>query len=192
MSIQDLRPNTAEKKFLSLAYNRFYDLFDEIISDSFWTNEETVRFMKVKECFMIYSELLNYEPIQWVLNHIDKHRPPMEGKIGRDFFSFLRNIFVHFPLFSNWDDIWFDKSLINWSKEGKSIDKFLTKYQNHGLVKYRLWDFNKKEFTYVTINFPQGYLENMKIRLSDLLSERDGAIFSLVFMRKIIDTQVEK
>lgn len=29
------RPNKAEEMFLNLAYNRFYDLYEEIMEDSF-------------------------------------------------------------------------------------------------------------------------------------------------------------
>ena len=52
-----LRPNKAEKEFLSLAYNRFYDLFDEIRADKFWKKNKWYRFSKIKEIFAVYSEL---------------------------------------------------------------------------------------------------------------------------------------
>jgi hypothetical protein len=30
------RPTKAEELFLSIAYNRFYDLFEEVMEDGFW------------------------------------------------------------------------------------------------------------------------------------------------------------
>lgn len=33
--VKDLRPNKAEVEFLNLAFNRFYDIFDELMSDAF-------------------------------------------------------------------------------------------------------------------------------------------------------------
>jgi hypothetical protein len=61
---ETLRPDDSEKQFLQLAYNRFYDLFDEIDADSFWEKDELYRFSMIRECFLVYSEILNYEPIQ--------------------------------------------------------------------------------------------------------------------------------
>ena len=46
-----LNPNRAEKEFLTLAYNRFYDIFEEIIADLFWEKDEWYRFSKIKEVF---------------------------------------------------------------------------------------------------------------------------------------------
>lgn len=189
---KNLRPNKAEGQFLQLAYNRFYDIYDEITDDSFWLKEESYRFSKIRECFLIYSEALNYEPIQWVLKYVKKSRPPMEAELGKEFFSFVRNLFVHFPFFSKWSEIYFNRSLINWNSEGKSIDKFLIKYEGHEPVKYRLWSYAKKSFTYITISFPKDYKSDERINLSNILPEKEGIIFSIAFMRKILNTQVEK
>ena len=64
---REIRPNNAEKEFLILAYNRFYDLVDEIMDDSFWEKDAKYRFSRIKDIFCVYSELLNYEPIKWVI-----------------------------------------------------------------------------------------------------------------------------
>ncbi len=34
-----LRPNQTEIQFLTLAYNRFYDIFAEVMDDSFWDKD---------------------------------------------------------------------------------------------------------------------------------------------------------
>ncbi|MEL7309133.1 MAG: hypothetical protein AAGK05_15555, partial [Pseudomonadota bacterium] len=121
----DLRPTPQEEAFLSLAYNRFYDLSDEIIKDSFWDKDDWYRFSIVNSLFSVYAELLAYEPFKYVLEEIKKQRPPMESEIGGPLFKFVRNIFAHFPLFESWNDVWLTKDLVNWHKEGLTIDRFL-------------------------------------------------------------------
>lgn len=189
--VEKIRPNEAEKEFLTLAYNRFYDIFEEIIKDEFWEKEKGYRFSKIKDAFAVYSELLNYEPIKWVIKHIKKNRPPMEAEIGSELFKFVRNIISHFPFFDNWNDVWVSKNLINWYREGQMIDKFLDKYKGHTEVKYRFWEANKRRMTYLTIKFPKEYTDESKIFLKEILTEKEGVKFSIIFMRQIIDTQVE-
>lgn len=189
---EELRPNRAEKEFLTLAYNRFYDIFEEIMDDSFWDKDEWYRFSKVKDGFALYAELLNYPPIKWVIEHIKKARPPMEAEIGSELFKFIRNIITHFPFFESWGEVWVNKSIINWYKEGQSIDKFLNKYKGTETVKYRFWEAQKRRMTYLSINFPKKYEEDTKIHLKEILSEKEGVKFSFILMKQILDTQVEK
>lgn len=84
---ENIRPNEAEVEFLTLAYNRFYDIFEEVMNDSFWDKDEWYRFSKIKDGFSVYTELLSYEPIKWVIEVMKKARPPMEAEIGRDFLN---------------------------------------------------------------------------------------------------------
>lgn len=184
-----LKPNESEKLFLSLAYNRFYDLFDEIMADDFWENDDWYRFSKVSNTFSVYTELLTYEPFKYVLEELKKHRPPMESVIGGPMFKFIRNILTHFPVFDTWNEVWLSKELVNWKKESLTIDRFLKKYTGHEEVKYRFWETDKNRMTYMSIRFPQEYSEN-KIYLKEMLSEKDGTKFSLLMMRKILNTQV--
>jgi hypothetical protein len=188
----ELRPNKAELEFLTLAYNRFYDIFEEIMDDSFWEKDNWYRFSKTKDGFTVYSELLNYEPIKWVIEHIKKARPPMEAEIGSELFKAIRNIINHFPFFNSWDGVWINKSIVNWYKEGQSIDQFIEKYKGKDVVKYRFWEAEKKKMTYLSINFPSNYNDNDKIFLKDILSEKEGVKFSFVLMKQILDTQVEE
>ena len=188
----ELRPDKAEVEFLTLAYNRFCDLFEEIGTDEFWEKEDWYRFSKTKEGFSIYSELLNYEPLQWVIEHIKKARPPMEAEIGSELFKFIRNVVIHFPFFNAWNDVWVKKSIINWFKESQSIDKFLEKYTGKETVKYRFWEADKKQMTYLSINFPSEYKNDNKIFLKEILTEKEGVKFSFILMKQILDTQVEE
>jgi hypothetical protein len=187
-----IRPTKTEKEFLTLAYNRFYDIFEEVMDDSFWQKEDWYRFSKIKDGFAVYTELLNYPPIQWIVEHMKTVRPPMEAEIGSELFKFIRNVIVHFPFFQSWNKIWIKKTMVNWYKEGKSIDKFLSTYQGRDAVKYRFWEPEKKRMTYLSINFPKEYTEDMKIYLKDILPEKEGLKFSFALMKQILDTQVEK
>ena len=187
---ENLRPNKAEIQFLTLAYNRFYDIFEEVMDDSFWEKDAWYRFSKVKDGFEVYSELLNYEPIGWMLENMKSSRPPIEAEIGRELFKFIRNVIVHFPFFDRWDDVWVNQSLVNWHKDGQSIDRFLTKYKGEEVVKYRFWEAAKKRMTYLSISFPERYEGDTKIYLKNLLSEREGVKFSFILMRQVFDTQV--
>jgi hypothetical protein len=189
---ENLRPNQAEIEFLTLAYNRFYNIYEEVMEDSFFEKDGWYRLSKTKEGFAVYSELLNYEPIKWVIEHMKKSRPPPEAEIGSDFFKAIRNIITHFPFFGSWDEICISKKIINWNKEGKSIDKFLKKYQGKETLKYRIWEERKKKMTYLSISFPQSYEEETKIFLKDLLSEKEGLKFSFILMKKVLDTQIER
>ena len=184
------RPNKAETLFLTLGYNRFYDLFDEIIEDSFWAKDSWYRFSRISQSFGVYAELLSYEPFKYVLEAIKKHRPPMESEIGGPLFKFIRNILAHFPLFQSWDEVWINKELVNWQREGLTIDRFLKKFAGHKEVKYRFWEVEAKRMTYMSIQFPEKYDDSM-VFLKDIVSEKDGVKFSLFMMRKILDSQVE-
>ncbi|GAA4867145.1 hypothetical protein GCM10023310_53570 [Paenibacillus vulneris] len=188
--MNNLKPNKAELEFLKLAYNSFYDIFEEVLEDSFWSKDPYYRFSKVKDGFTIYAELLNYEPIKWVIEEIKKRRPPMEGEIGSELFKFVRNLFAHFPFFKSWDEVWISKSICNWFKEGQSIDRFLTKYSGRAEVKYRFWEADKKKMTYLSIRFPNQYTEDTRILLKDILTENEGVKFSFILMKQILNTQV--
>lgn len=186
------RPNEVEKEFLTLAYNRFYDIFDEIMDDSFWEKTERYHFSRIKDIFSVYSELLNYEPIKWIIEHLKTIRPPMEAKIGGELFKFIRNVISHFPFFDRWEDVWISKEIVNWNQGGQSIDKFLSKYEGRSQIKYRFWEVNKKRMTYLSIIFPDNYSTGQRIFLKDMLSEKEGIKFSIILMRQILNTQVEE
>lgn len=190
--MKDIRPNKTEVEFLTLAYNRFYDLYDEVMNDGFWEKDEWERFSKIKQAFAIYTELLNYEPLKHVIEHLKTARPPMESEIGSELFKFVRNVVSHFPFYNSWDTVWINQSIVNWYKKGLTIDKFLKKYEGHKEVKYRFWEEDKKKMTYLSICFPIHYLNDTKIYLKDMISEKEGVKFSFILMRQIINTQVEE
>lgn len=189
---QNLRPTKSEIEFLNLAFNRFYDIYNEIMNDDFWTKDEIIRFAVLKDGFAIYAELLNYEPIKWIIEKMKTERPPMESEIGGELFKFIRNIISHFPFFTKWNDIFLTKQLVNWNKPGLTIDKFIEKYKGKPSVKYRFWETEKKQMTYLEINFPSDYKDEKKIYLKNIITEMEGVKFSFILMRQIINTQIIK
>ena len=184
------RPTPEEVEFLNKAYNSFFYIFDEVHEESFWLKSPYYRLSRIRDAFLIYSELLEYEPIEWIIGIVKKVGPPIEGELSKDFFLFIRNLLIHFPLFMEWDSVEFNKSLINWSKPNRSIDKFLTKYTGHHEVKYRTWNQEKNEMTYTSINFPKNYHDNSVFFLRDIITEKEGAKFSLSLMKSILKSQM--
>jgi len=188
---QAKKPSEQELVFLTQAYNFFYDICEEMRSESFWQKDPYYRFSRVRDAFLVYSEVLEYEPVGYFLEALKKARPPMEAELSKEFFLFIRNLLIHFPFFKSWDEVLFNKGLINWSKPGRTIDKFLAKFAGHDFVKYRIWDAENKKFEYVTISFPKVYGEGTEIMLKTFMPEREGMIFSMSLMRIVLDSQVE-
>ncbi len=106
---EPIHPTQDEVEFLNLSFNRFLDLFEEIMPDEFWDKPDYVRFSRTKELFAIYSEVLKYPPVQRV---IEANKRPNYSDIGRDLFKFIRHILMRFPFFERWDDVWIKQSLV--------------------------------------------------------------------------------
>jgi len=193
--MSEIKPNKKEKIVLSLFYNRFYDLYEEISSEEFFNNNPEYRFLKIRETFSIYKELISYKPIKEYLIYVKNGgRPPLEGFIVDDLFSFIRNVLSHFPIFDSWEDVYISETLATWNKGG-TIHKFLLKsikikIDDSGAIKYRIWENSKNQMTYISINLPEEYDNLSKIFLKDIVSEKDGIKFCICFMKKILDTQV--
>jgi hypothetical protein len=50
---KELRPNKAERAFMTLAYNKFFDIYKEVFDESFWQQDKYYRFSKIKDGFSI-------------------------------------------------------------------------------------------------------------------------------------------
>ena len=160
------------------------------MSDEFWDEKPSQRFFKTKELFAVYSEILKYPPVQWV---IDESKRPNHSDVGRDLFKFIRHVLMHFPFFDKWDDVWIKQSLVNlYSTQPQFIDKFLSKNEGKERLKYRFWEEDKKRMTYIAISFPKGYTQGEKTFLKSMFPEKDGVKFSSIFMWDILKIQVEE
>lgn len=189
------KPNEKEQFALSLFYNRFYDLYDELSQEEFFNEKPEYRFYKVREIFSVYKELLGYGPIQHYIQYVKNGgRPPLDGLVINDLFSFVRNLFLHFPIFDDWSSVYISKDLATWNKSG-TIHKFLSKssqikIDDTGIIKYRIWEKSKKLMTYIQIHLPEEYGDKNKIFLKDIISEKEGMKLCISFMKQILDTQI--
>lgn len=192
-----IKPNKKEQIVLNLFYSRFYDLYEEVSIEDFFKESSGIRFYKIREIFSVYKELLSYEPIKYYLKYMKSGgKPPLEGIIAEDLFSFIRNVLLHFPVFNSWNDVYITKNLATWNKKG-TIHKFLLKctkikIDQKGIVKYRIWEYSKKKMTYIKISFPEQYGDGKCIYLKDIISEKDGVKFCISLMKQILDIQTEK
>jgi hypothetical protein len=185
-----IHPTSDEVEFLNLSFNRFLDLFGDIMTNEFWQEEPRHRFFKTKELFAVYSEILKYPPVQWV---IDSGKRPNHSDVGRDLFKLIRHVLMHFPFFEQWDDVWIKKSLVNlYSPRPQLIDRFLSINEGKEKLKYRFWEAKKRKMTYIAITFPKDYTKGGKVYLKDLLQEEDGVKFSAIFMWNILKAQVQE
>lgn len=183
-------PTQNEIEFLNLSFNRFLDLFGEIMSDKFLEEKPKLRFFKTKELFAIYSEILKYPPVQWL---IESNKRPSHSEVGRDLFKLIRHILMHFPFFEEWTHVWIKQSLVNlYSTRPQFIDQFLSMNEGKEPLKYRFWEERTKKMTYLSVNFPTDYTRGEKIYLYHLLPEKDGIKFAAIFMWDILKVQVEE
>jgi hypothetical protein len=184
----DIKPNQQESLFLEMSYGRFMDIFDYVMRDEFWSDAAVQRFHLIKDAFSIYNECLNYDPIKVTIERIKISRPPMEGEIAGELFKVIRNVLMHFPFFTQWDDVNITKNLINWHKPSQTIDRFFEKYQGKDTIKYRYWESDKKRMTYLSINFPSNYEGDIKFYLKNLLAEKEGIPFCLILMKQVLNS----
>jgi hypothetical protein len=185
-----IHPTQSEIEFLNLTFNRFLDLYGDIMSDKFWQEEPSLRFFKIKELFATYSEALKYPPVQWV---IESNKRPNHSEVGRDLFKLIRHILMHFPFFEKWTDVWIKQSLVNlYSSRPQFIDQILSANEGKEPLKYRFWEERTNTMTYISVNFPTAYMQDDKIYLNNILPEEDGIKFAAIFMWDILKVQVEE
>lgn len=183
----DIHPTKAEVRVLEIGYNRFLDLYEEIMHENFRKKRPSTRLAKVKDLCSIYSELIKYAPLEFLLENAER---PNYKLIGKELINFLRNLLLHFPYYESWSQIGFDKALITTMEASGSIDKFLTRKHPEEL-KYRFWEPAKKRMTYIEVHLNTAYSEGKFVWLEEMVSERDGVRFLAIFMKDVLMTQVE-
>jgi len=185
-----VHPTRDEVEFLTLSFNRFLDLFQEIMTDEFWGKADYVRFSKTRDLFVVYCEILKYPPMQWA---IEANKRPSHSNVGKDLFRFVRHILIHFPFFERWDDVWIKQSLVNlYSSRPQFIHKFLTEHEGKEQLKYRYWEEKPKRMTYISVSLPNDYTTGKKVFLRDIITEKEGVKFCAIFMWNIMKIQVEE
>lgn len=190
-----IKPTREEAVVLEQFFKGFLVRYREIRDPGFYKRSAEVRLLILKELFSIYNELYLYEPIRSYIDTLDTRRPASEKFIALDCFRFIRNIFIHYPFFRTWDEIYMTKSLASWSKNIKNnaIDKFLKKCTELDELdrnpKFRVWDSKGKVFHFYEFAFPNKYDER-KIYLREIVEERAGIEFCTLMMLKVLAVKI--
>jgi len=170
-----LKPNLAEKQFLRIGYQRFFDLYTEIETKAFWRKSAQYRFHCIRDIFAIYNELICCQELNQMPVKQKKIHPAVSDKL----FRFVRHLLAHFPFFTTWDSVWINKELATWSQRGQ-IDKYLEEVDGQHPVTLQFRDpMRPKQNINVAINFPADYALNKSVYLKDILSEHEGVRFSI-------------
>jgi len=173
------------KNFFEVGVSRFNVLFGEILSDEFWRQRPWHRLSRVSQAFSIYTELFSHEPFKAALKKQTEGCHEIEELqfiLRGDVFRFVRNVLAHFPLFESWDEIWFNKGLVNWNTRGQTVDTFLTQYSATADRNFAFQLAVDRPMNYVTVHFPEDYGDG-KIYLKSIISEKEGVKFLLLSMR---------
>jgi len=186
---QNLKPNDKKLKFLNFAYNNFYDIYNEYFDNTKLTPKE--KYQLIVRALSIYSECLKYEPISYYLKYLSVTRPAGDIASLR-FFEIIRHILVHFPFFTEWNEVSFNRDLILWNNKHSKIDEFLLEVEGREGFKWRIWDNKKKKMRYgFEIKFPSKYKNNNLIYLKDLIDEKRGIEICFIMIKKVLGSQVE-
>lgn len=170
--------------FLDLAYWRFNCLYDLLMTSDVIPTDR--RFMYLKEIFQVYAELCKDKRLKDVFEKLKETRPKEQEQIVNKYFSVIRHLLSHFPLYEEWNDFHFNRELINWEGKSKDIDKFFLENDGKEPVKFRIWNIRDKEMKYYKIGFPSGYEKNKQVFLKSLISEESGIEFCLIMMKNTL------
>lgn len=162
-------------KKLKIVYKNLSD------EQKFFKKSKIIRFYIYKDIFALYSEIITHEEMKEAIKNIEENEYFKINPLIYETFSFIRNLFIHFPIFSFWDDVHFNRELINWNSYGKSIDKYLT--NNQRLIGWEIINLaTGKVYRAVIDNMTSGdYLSNETIYLKNIIDERSAIrLFSTV------------
>lgn len=176
--------------FLNRTFNKFDEMFEEVMNVSFWNRDPRYRFSRLREGFSMFRVIQNYEQVYCNIAGTRKPSIREGAAIGTEFFRFIKNITMHFRFFENWEHVYVAEALCY--KRGQLIDSFLKKYCGKEPLKVRFWEKYKKRMVCLAIYFPEAYGGDRKVFLKDMLSEEEGVRFSFIYMRKIIASQVKR
>lgn len=160
----------------------FEDPFDlDYLANPYGDDQK--RYLKLKECCLLINELLSYKPInEAILSMANNDTSDVDNKMDNDIkyemFSILRNIFIHFPNFHTWNEIYINKELLSWNNRYNSrIYRFFN--ENIGkTLKYTIYNKNKDTNKWeiekkVIIKVPNEIPKEEKLFLNSFISFDD-------------------
>lgn len=175
---------------LNRSFNRFDELFEEALNNSFWGEDQRYRFSRLKDGFAVYRSIQNYELTCCSRGGIRKPGIRPGSEIGTELFRFLKSVMTRFRFFENWNQVYVEQALC--SRRVEAADDFLKKYSGSHPLNIRFWEKYKKKMVCLNVNFPARYEEDTRVFLRDVLKEEEGTRFAFIYMRKIIVSQVKK
>lgn len=177
---------TGEKVFLEISFGVFYEIVNEVYSETFWEMSPEYRFNKIKNAFSIYAELLNYKPVKEVAEMHNSLRDCGVGRLlGVKLFKVIRHLLLHFPFFNTWGEFWFNKSLVTWERKGL-IHDFFKKHSGDGGIRFTYTENTTKQELSVDILLPNSYLQDEKIYLKDIIPEETGIKLCIGLMCDVV------
>ncbi|HEY6083611.1 MAG TPA: hypothetical protein VIU45_09150 [Chitinophagaceae bacterium] len=186
---QEDKAVTSAIGFLNRTFNKFDEMFEEVMNASFWSRDPQYRFSRLREGFSIFRIIQNYERDYCGIAGARKLSMRQGASMGAEFFGFIKNIMGQFRFFENWEHVYIAEALCY--KRGQLIDGFLKKYCGKEPLKMRFWEKYKKRMVCLAIYFPKAYGGDRRVFLKDMLSEEEGVRFSFIYMRKVIASQVK-
>ena len=136
-------------------------------------------FKSVKQVSSLISELLSNSDTKKAFEKAAS-ASKVNGKnneIWLECFEVIRNILVHFPWFNSWDEIYINRSLLNWNNNTgrqQHIEKFFDKYANKTL-EYTIYYHNGIKWVpghKSILKVPKLYAYK-KLYLKDIISMKD-------------------
>lgn len=146
--------NKSEEYMVNNLANRIREImssFEDPFDLDCWANQygdSQEKYLQLKECCLLINELLSYKPINnKLLDMANNDTSDKDNKTNNDIkyemFTILRNIFIHFPNFQTWNEIYINEELLFWnSPRGSHIYRFFEKYKGKCL-KYTIYNKNK-------------------------------------------------
>lgn len=148
-------------------------------------------FQLVRDSCVLINELLSYVSIkEKILNMAIETTNDSDNKLDvqakYDTFKMLRNLFIHFPIFDRWDEVYINKELLEWNKPKNCyILKYFNEYGGKNLTcniytKYS-YDENWRIGCTIKLKIPNSLPKKDKMYLNDFMSFSDvKRIFCIV------------
>jgi hypothetical protein len=188
--VKSEHPTIQEYNFLELAYARFEKIWQIYTKGDFYAQSAEYRFFCLKDAFSIYSEVITYQPLRDYLCGLEIAKNNHWNILNVDLPKVVRNIILHFPFFTKWEDVYINKALATWNNLNSTIDKFFEKHK--GAESIIINAETEMDPSYeIRIHFPAQYNYITNIYLKDIINEETGIDLFLTLMKTAMFSQLE-
>lgn len=162
----------------------YKDLSDE---EKFFKKSKTMRFYLYKDFLALFAEIITHKEMKTAILNEEENVYFKINPLIYKTFSFIRNLFIHFPIFSYWDEVCFNRELINWNSCGKSIDKYLC--NNNRTIGWEIINNTTGKTTRAVIDNMVSdyyYQRNETIFLKDIIDEKSAVRLFITLISEIV------